>query len=300
MEYQRTKESRAELGMELLRKAVKYTVISFLFTSLTGNAGAATALPETVDPMKFKTCQSHENFKAAFDYLKGRKDLPLNDNKILKAALSISEGCDGSAERFKKIFELLEKSGVDLKKSFELARDFAAMSDPQTDNFIILFKGLFLENKFDLDFQTAYRTALELSVFLPKDWLKVQKDFQSFLTFCDQQKNLPLPTQICARWTLQLLKFSDKFPSGIYSEFESFNSALVKLKGPQLPIQDRLNLTLKIFEYGEKAPPAFINSLKWSASKEAPPLSPEQAWRLALLVSQNAARTELKGSENAK
>lgn len=272
--------------------------IAVFFCLLTTTAAASSYTPTAVEENTFKVCKAHQNFKESFDYLKSRKDLPLNDTKILKAALSISKGCDGSATRFKKIFELLEKSGVDLKKSYELAMQFSSLSDAQTDNFVTLFKGLFLENRFDLDFNTSFKASLDLSAHMEKDWDKVRKDFNSFLKFCEESKKSELSIRTCAQWTLGLLKESNKFPDGVFASFEPLNSFLVNRKGLQLPIAERLQLTEEILKLGPSAPDSFKDSLLWLQSKDAPSLPPHQIWKLAFEISKNSSLSNSSLSKN--
>lgn len=282
--------------MELLKYISKFRkasrlvgLSSILSISIFANASSATDEKNT-----FKTCFAHENFREAHNYLKTKKDLPLSEVKLIKAALLISKGCNGSASRFKKIYELLDKSGFDQKRSFELARDFAHLSDAQTDNFAVIFKGLFLENAFDMDFETSYMAAMAMSAYLPKDWNKVKADFSSFLKFCGKNKVEILPIKDCANWTLGLLKTSDKFPEGVYSSFEKINNYLLNRKGVQLPIKGRMILVGEILKNGPTAPDAFIKTLNWVNSKDGPQLPPQQAWKLAYEVAKNSQQEVLK------
>lgn len=239
-------------------------------------------------------CNSHEVFKSTYDYLKENKELPFNESQLLKASLEINKGCNGADKRFKRIFELLVKSGVSIRKCYELAVDFAQMTDQKADNFATLFKGLFLENKFDLDFETAYKASLQLSAALPKDWEKVRTDFRSFLNFCSDTKAEEVPLRICAEWTLSLLKHEDKFPLGIFASFKSLNSYLLSRRSVQLPVKDRLNLILEILAFGPKAPTNFQNSLDWLGSKKGPGLPPQRAHIVALEIAKNSLRAEVE------
>lgn len=246
---------------------------------------AATQVAETVP-----TCESFQVFKSTVDYLKTQKELPFTEPQILKAALDINKGCDGADKRFKKIFELLSRSGVSIKKCYELAVEFSHMNDQKTDNFTILFKGLFLDNKFDLDFMTAYKVSLQLSAALPKDWEKVQKDFSSFLDYCATSKSEELPIKICAEWTLSLLKHQSLYKDGLYPSFTLLNDYLLKRAGPQVPVKDRLNLITEVISYGPKAPSNFQKALEWLGSSKGAGLQPAKAHRLALEIAKNSLK----------
>ncbi len=238
-------------------------------------------------------CASSEVFKNSYSYLKKNKELPFNESQLLKAALDINKGCNGADKRFQRVFELLVKSGVSIRKCYELAVDFAQMTDQKTDNFVALFKGLFLENKFDMDFETAYKASLQLSAALPKDWMKVRTDFQAFLNFCDNTKSEEVPVRLCAEWTLSLLKHEDKFPLGIFPSFQTLNSYLTGRRSVQLPVKDRLNLIREILAYGPRAPENFQSSLDWLGSKSGPALPPQKAHVVALEIARNSLQVEL-------
>lgn len=236
------------------------------------------------------TCDSFKVFRDTVDYLKSQADLPFTEPQILKAALEINKGCDGADRRFRKIFELLSKSGVSIKKCYELAVNFSHMSNEKADNFAVLFRGLFLENKFDMDFMTAYKVSLELSADLPKDWDKVRRDFNRFLNFCSSAKSEELPIRLCAEWTLSLLKNEDLFINGIYYSFSQLNDYLVKRAGPQLPINDRLNLITEIISHGPKAPGNFQKALEWLNSSKGAGMPTTKAHRLALEIAKNSLK----------
>ena len=247
--------------------------------------------PEFINTnISIETCESFKVFKDAVDYLKTQKDLPFSEPNILKAALSISKGCNGADKRFKRIFELLSKSGVGIKTSFELAMNFAHMSEEKADNFAVFFKGLFLEKKFDLDFMTAYKISLDLSSGLSQDWQKIQRDFRQFLNFCASSKSADIPLHLCAQWTMSMLKHEPLFKEGIYIPFSLLNDYLAKKAGPQIPIKDRLNLLSEIISYGPRAPVNFKRALDWLGSSKGAGLPPEKAHRLALEIAKNSLK----------
>lgn len=266
-------------------------VILLLLTGTKTFAEVKTEGP-TVSPPPIVTCDSFQVYKNTVDYIKTQKELPFTEPQILKAALEINKGCDGADKRFKKIFELLTKSGVSIRKAYELAVDFSKMNDQKTDNFSVLFKGLFLDNKFDVDFMTAYKVSLELSAGLPKEWEKVQKDFKAFLNYCASSRSEELPIRLCAQWTLALLKNEELYKDGIYPSFSTLNDFLLKRAGPQVPVKDRLNLITEIISYGPKAPANFQKALEWLSSHRGAGLQATKAHRLALDIAKNSLKLE--------
>lgn len=238
------------------------------------------------------TCNSFEVFQRSVNYLKQQKELPFSMPQIFKAAMEIDKGCNGADRRFQRVFEMLAKSGVDTQKSYEIALDFAKMTDEKTDNFMVLFKGLFLENKFDLDFKTAFKISLQLSAGLPAQWQKIRTDFESFLKFCTDVKKIELPIGICAEWTLSIMKQEEKFPQGIYPSFEKIHTFLTSRKGPQLNVKNRLELISEILAYGPKSPDNFQKALEWMNTLNGDGVEPEKAHKFALQIAKNSLPIE--------
>src|SRR5687768_7752348 len=101
---------------------------------------------QAVPVAQVKLCDAAGEFKKSIEMLKQEDGLNLNEGQMIKEALMISQGCDHASVRFKEIYSLLKKSGVDLKSSFSIALQFATKSDEQTRNFLEVFKKIYLEN----------------------------------------------------------------------------------------------------------------------------------------------------------
>ena len=248
--------------------------------------------PATSAPEIWNTCNSFDVFQKTVSYLKDQKELPFSTQQIYNAALEINKGCNGADRRFRRVFEMLNKSGVETKKCYDLALDFSKMSDQKTDNFMVLFKGLFLESKFNLDFMTAFKVSLQLSAGLPGRWEKIRLDFEQFQKFCTDASKLDLPIAVCAQWTLNLIKQEEKFPLGIYESFEKINTFLTTNKGPQLNVRDRLVLITEVLNYGPTAPENFKKALLWMNTLNGDGIDPAKAHRFALQIAKNSLLME--------
>lgn len=252
------------------------TVLSFSLTSWGEPSDPGPKLPE-----KRIACKSAEEFEHSVNYLRTEKDLGLNDKQIVTWSLVIAKGCSGATTRFKKVFELFTKSGVDMRKTVELAAAFSKKTEAQTNAFAGLFKTFFLENYFNLDFMTAYDLSVKLSENPAKSEF-ARKDFEKLYKFCTGQDQLMLPFKACANYSLNLLKHYDLYPEGIFPFFESSINFLTMKTGAVLSIKEALEITEEILAYGPLAPETFKRGYNYSVDKKGLDTSAKQGMRIAL------------------
>lgn len=226
-------------------------------------------------------CKSAEEFESSVAYLRSEKTLGLNDKQVVTWSLVIAKGCAGAANRFKKVFDLFMKSGVDMRKTVELAASFSKKTDEQTNAFAGLFKTFFLENYFDLDFMTGYELSVKLSENPAKSEF-AQKDFERLYKFCTGQDQLMLPFKACAKYSLNLLKHYDLYPEGIFNFFESSINFLTTKTGAVLNIKEALEITEEILGYGPLAPDTFKRAYNYSIDKKGLDTNAKQGMRIAL------------------
>lgn len=193
-------------------------------------------------------CESFDAFKETYEFLEQDQELYLAPRTSIQIALEVSRGCKDAGKRFKNVFNLLKKTGVDYKKSVELAMQFAILDNQRTENFIEIFQKTYLDNYFNFDFTTSFQITYELSKELKDHPQHVRNDFIKLTQFCMKAKDLTLTVAACARMVLQLIKVSNHYPSGIYKSFEeAFYFSKVELK---MGLSDSLKTTLKILENG--------------------------------------------------
>lgn len=240
-------------------------------------------------------CKSAEEFENSVKYLRSEKSLGLNDRQVVTWSLVIAKGCSGSAGRFKKVFDLFTKSGVDLRKTVELAASFSKKTEEQTNAFAGLFKTFFLENYFDLDFMTAYELSVKLSENPAKSEF-ARKDFERLYKFCTGQDQLMLPFKSCTRYSLNLLKHYDLYPEGIFPFFENSVQFLTMKTGAVLNIKEALEITEEILAYGPLAPDTFKRAYNYSVDKKGLDASAKQGMKIALEL----AKVSLKEIETVK
>lgn len=269
--------------------------------SSSGAAAGDVAAKETTKNVndKVEVCHSHENFKAAFEYLIADKDLQLSQVKSLELALKISEGCDGAAARFIKIYQTLKKSGVAISKALEVGLSFSSLDDERAKNFMAVFQKLFLENYYDFDFPTAYHVSFELSRDLKGDIQQVREDFIRIVGFCMNNKKMGLPIRLCSNISLEIARLSPLFaPAGVANDFEQCYEFLRTNQNTGLSQAQALTLLPKILKHGPQACTNFKESFAYATKGEKLHLPARQALNLGLRLASQSMPEEKSKNEN--
>lgn len=275
-----------------LQSLIFFIAISFSISSLAVETEPGPKLPENhID------CHSAEEFEKSVEYLRSEKTLGLNDKQVVTWSLVIAKGCSGASARFKNVFDLLMKSGVDYRKTVELASSFSKKTDEQTRSFAGLFKTFFLENYFDLDFMTAYELSLKLSENPAKSEF-ARRDFEKLYKFCTGQDKLMLPFKSCAKYSLNLLKHYDLFPEGIFPFFENTVNFLTTRTGAVLNIKEALEITEDILAHGPLAPETFKRSYNYAVNKKGLDTSAKQGMRIALEIAKISLKEIKQNNES--
>lgn len=265
-----------------------WSLLMALLVSVTTGVASAEDLPPVI-PSKYIACKSADEFKKAVDYFRGEKALDLNDKQVVKWSITIAKGCDGAVERFKKVFDVLNKSGVDLRKCVEMASEFSLLSTEQTESFAGLFKTFFLENYFDLDFMTAFNLSKKLSEN-PSRAPFARSDFEKLYKFCTDQDKLGLPFKNCAEYSIGLLKNYDLYPEGLYPFFEKIYLFLSTEAGAVLSVKESLQMAEEVLQYGPLAPENFKNAYQYSISKKGLNASIKQGMRISLEIAKSSLK----------
>lgn len=253
-----------------------------------GTYGPSAAAAE---PVK-KLCESFKEFKEAYEKILGDGELALSEEKAARLSLQISRGCNGSAQRFFKAYEMMKKTGVALVKAVDVGLDFAALDDERLKNFNEVFSKMYLESYFDFDFATAYKVSFELSRDYEGKAQDVREDFIKLVKFCTSNDKAALPLRQCAELALKIVAHTPKFPGGLYASFEKFYSFLRTDKRMGLSVIDSLNLVPKVFSYGPKAPENFQQAMEYALSSSKITIDHNNAMNLALRLAKQSLPLE--------
>lgn len=251
------------------------------------NSSSNTDKAKTNQP-SFITCESSKEFQNSYEDLRKHEllDLPERDNIYI--AYEVSKGCDGAHERFKTVLSLLLKSGVDKKKCLEIALHFAKKTDEQTEAFLLVFKGTFLEKYMDLDFKSALATSLNLALNTKGNARHAAQDFREILDYCLATKNTGLPYKTCAPYTLELTKHSHLYESdGMKKSFHALVTFFSEQKETDYTLTRALKLSAKVLRKGPKAVESFYEQFRYSVSDKMR-LPAKAAIELSVKVAENS------------
>lgn len=231
-------------------------------------------------------CDTADEFKNTYTFLIKQNDLRFTEPQAVKGALKVAKNCTGAYERFSQVFRVLQKSGVDMKKTFDVALEYSGFDNERAKNFYVLFQKLFLENYLDLDFTTAYRISHELSKDYKGDPAKLRDDFVKIVKYCTDEKEFSLGKQLCLDLALRLTKYTELYPTGLYGEFRKFMTYIQTNKRLGFNLREALNLSVRVLSKGPKAARNFRQTIDFALDKGEKLNLPElQAFQLALIIS---------------
>ncbi|MBL7671713.1 MAG: hypothetical protein JNM39_14600 [Bdellovibrionaceae bacterium] len=230
-------------------------------------------------------CGSAEEFKRTFEFLTKEESLILSEAEAIREALLVSAGCDNASLRFQKIYNLLKKSGVDLRQSFLVALKFVSKDDQMVENFTEIFKKIYLENYLDMDFVTALKFSLALSDKYEGNSETLREDFTKIVKFCSNEKEMALNVNTCGQVALELTRYSKYYPDGFFAAFQKVYHFLRTNKRMGIGVAEALRITTRVVSKGPKAPENFIQTIEYALVNSRLRLNPTQALGLGLAVS---------------
>jgi len=234
------------------------------------------------------TCNSSKEFQAAYENLKKQELLGFSERSIVHIAYEVSKGCGGANERFQKILEILLKSGVDKRKSVEIALHFAQKTSEQTEAFLLVFKGTFLESYMDLDFKSALATSLNLALNVKGNPHYAAQDFREVLDFCLSHKGSGLPYKTCAPYALELTKYSHLYENGgMKKSFQDLSKFFAEQKEIDYSLARSLKLAARVLKKGPKSVESFYEQFQYSVSDKMR-LPANAALELSVKVAENS------------
>lgn len=230
-------------------------------------------------------CESSKEFISTIEYLRNQKSFVLPDSEIFKAALSISENCNGASYRFQKMINTLVATGVDHNHALKFSIQYSQEDSASVDAFLSLFQGLVLEKKFNLPFYQAFETAKFFAESSKGNKSELKKDFLGFLGFCfDDPNGTMLSLDQCRKLSFKYLDLHKNFPNGVFKEFKNLFTFLRDQKETGLPIASALALTHEVLLNGPGAQKNFIDSYKYGLHNLN--MKPSQALSLSLKMAE--------------
>lgn len=282
----------------MMRLLSLFLVITVIPTSFSFGAPDDSLLYDQITDPRF--CNSADEFKNSYKFLVKQSDLNLTEPQAIKGALQISKHCTGAFDRFSQVFRVLHKSGVDIRKTFDVALEYASFETERAKNFYVLFQKLFLENYLDLDFTTAYKITNELSKDYTGDPAKLRDDFVKIVNYCTNEKEFSLNKKFCLELAIRLTKHTELFPNGVFDEFKKFVTYVQNHKRLGFNLKETINLAIRVISKGPKASKNFKSTIDFALDKtDSLNLAELQAFQLALIISDLSFDPTKKAPEKA-
>jgi hypothetical protein len=235
-------------------------------------------------------CRSADEFTDTVVYLRGQRVAPLLEKEIVRISEEVANGCNGASQRFRQVFAMLIKTGVDVKKSVQTGIAFAKESPETVKGFTEIFQKSYLENYLNLDYVTALEVSYELSRDFPGNVSLAYSDFVNITKFCLDPKRLGLPVKSCARIAIDVARLSCYYPLGVYQPFEELYGLLRNDASFGISIREALKIATEVMHYGPKASENFIKTFRFSVSRTGLDQTANNSLRLALRIAKKSNR----------
>jgi hypothetical protein len=211
-------------------------------------------------------CDAYREYVTAYNYLLDKKAIAFTKDQASRTAMGVAKGCDGSAARFIRVFDLLINARLTLQDAASVALETAQNGDDSAENFVEVFKAAYLEKYLDLSLQQALDLARSLSGNGP--WIR--QDYAKLVQFCLSPKGLALPKPDCATLARDLTLLGEAEQTRSVSErFVELLEFLRSHKdGPQLTTHDALTITKELMAISPEAGRNFIPGYKFARDKK--------------------------------
>lgn len=236
-----------------------------------------------------KECHSAKEYITTYNFLKSKKELLLKEEDLQLISKETTLGCNDSAKRFIKVFEILSKAEVDSKSALNYAKLYAKRSNNSADAFITVFRDSFLKDFLDLDLKTSLDLANKIVPINDKLTKIVSDDFEDITKFCKGNSGLELSGRKCANLAIEVINSSVKYESKIFKNFKSTFDYLSDSNKVNLPSFEALNLAKEISSYGPKSFDNFKETYEFLIKDEMLKTQPKLVLARAIDISKNSS-----------
>ncbi|NCN40600.1 hypothetical protein GW916_05055 [bacterium] len=247
---------------------------------------------------RFRDCSSSKEFLTSSEFLKKERIFPVHSDEIQNLSLKIIEGCDGSAQRFIQVFTTLDKAGFVRKKAIETALMFTKKTDVQAKTFCLVFQKSYLKKYLDLSAADAFKLASDMIQIEDGATSPAASDFEETVAFCVGDRRLTLPKKYCASQAIQLAKISGEYGESLFDDLKDLVLWFIERNEKDFPAPKAFSQAFEIVKFGPRAKDNFLKTLKYLNGESGPKMKPDEAFQLALKVSQLS--TEKKSTPEKK
>lgn len=226
-------------------------------------------------PAEFN-CQASREYITALNYLRDRKDIGITEKQARKMADQISKGCTGSAQRFIRAFEVLNKVEIGAQTARDVALVLTQTTDEIAENFILIFTTSFVKNELDLSSQKSVELAKKLSYGYKGNFDAAKSDFNTLISFC-KREDLGLALSLCGEFMVEVILESAHLGVKIGDEFVSAFDYLRSQPMLKASVTESMAVAKKVSVQGPRALENFTRSFEFAISDEGLAYNAQQA-----------------------
>lgn len=227
-------------------------------------------------------CLSTREFVTTLNFLKSKKELSIEDKKAVEIASFVSNGCTGAANRFIQTTSFLIDAEIPSNQAIVVAKNISQENDMVFNNFLSIFKKIYIEKYFDLPATKSLKMATDLTVKMKKDSSKVLEDFNALGEFCLNRNGLDLGFEKCSNFIFTILIKSKDINVSISKPSIEFYDFLVKEeKGPKLSTLKALTQIENIIEFGANGILNFNQAYSFATNADGLNIGTEPALKFA-------------------
>jgi hypothetical protein len=229
-----------------------------------------------------ENCTSTREYITTQGYLKDKKEYALDDKKIAEVANIVAGGCTGAASRFIQTMSFLVDAEVPANQALNYSKTIALEDDVIFNNFISIFKKIYVEKYFDLSTTKSLKMASELTAKMDREPKIVLEDFNTLADFCMNEKELDLGYDRCADFVLKTLVNSKEIKASIGKAALDFFDFLVRdQQGPKISTLKALEEIEKVSLYGNTGYLNYKEAFVFSNSEKGMNLKNDEAMKFA-------------------
>lgn len=227
-------------------------------------------------------CTSTKEFITTQGYLKDKKEYALDDKKITEISNVVAGGCTGAASRFIQTMNFLVDAEVPANQALSYSKTIALEDEVIFNNFVSIFKKIYVEKYFDLSTTKSLKMASELTAKMDRDPKIVLEDFNTLADFCMNEKELDLGYDRCADFVLKTLINSKEMKASIGKAALEFFDFLVRdQQGPKLSTLKALEEIERVSSFGNTGFANYKEGFVFSNSEKGMNLKNEEAMKFA-------------------
>ncbi len=253
--------------------------------------------------MREAYCRPTLEYQTTLNYLRESKLIKSSEAEARQIATQVASGCQGGAERFINVVELLSSAKIPANAVAQQAIAIANTTTAKAESFVTVFRYSFLSSHLDLDALSALRLAQSLSTDFKGDAKRASVDFSRLLDFC--LGNLKLAKPACGEFASKVAQFGEKLAElplenrqeswlqdiiGVFADDEGlvskpyvefFAFLTEQDKGPKLSTHDAHRLALQTLAHNPLAGKEFAEAFRFALEKDGLNMDRNEATKFA-------------------